>query len=148
MENAKDVVKELTFIQKVILFVKGGDEANVANILKIASKKWKKQIVLKERAIKELREKLVETLEEQDEYKADELAAYKESFLNVDVEIKGRDNVVEYVDFEYEQQISNAKDALNRRDNGISELKADTEAGIKKLEKQIAVYVSFLAEIK
>lgn len=150
MSADKKVTKkfeDMTFIEKVIAFVKGGDEANVKSILKIAAKKWRKQIVLKTRAIKDLNEKLIETLEEQDEYKADELAAYREAFLNIDVEIKGRDNVVDYVNHEYEQQIANAKSALDAREETISDLKTSVEKAVKQLNKEIKTYEAFLKEI-
>ena len=143
----KNSVKQ-TFLQKVLAFVNGGEEANIANVLRIAAKRWRKQITLKKRAIKDLQEKLVETLEEQEEYRTDELEAYKESFLNVDVEVKGRDNVVNYVNYNYEQQISNAKGALDKREETISGLKVDVGTAVKKLQKEINIYEGFLAEIK
>lgn len=140
--------KDMTFLEKAISFIKGGDEANVKNILKVAKKRWAKQIALKKRSIKDLKEKLVETLEDQQEYRADELAMYKESFLNIDAEIKGRDNVVYYVENSYEYQISNAKAKLDKRDVTIADLSSATAKAIEKLEAEIETYEDFIAEIK
>ncbi len=140
--------KDMSMIEKIICFVKGGDAANVAAILKVTAKKWEKQIKLKRRAIEELKEKLAETLDEQKDYKADELEIYEESFLNVDVTVKGRDAIGEYVDYTYEQQISDAKEALDARDKVIANHKEVTAKAIERLEKSIATYEEFLSKIK
>ena len=136
-----------TFIEQILEFVNGGEEVNVKNILKVATKKWNKQILLKKRAIKDIEEKLVETLEEQADYRSDDLTAYKESFLSVDVEVKGRDAIVAYVRDTYEQQISDAKYNLNKRDSRIDDFKANAASAIRNLEKEIKDYEGFLAEV-
>jgi hypothetical protein len=141
-------VESKSIIQRILEFINGGDEANVKNVVRVAVKKWEKQVALKTRAIKEIQEKLAEALEAQAEYQGDEELAYKEAFLNVDPEVKGRDNVIEYVNSVYEAQIAEAKYALVLRQGQIDNLKNQAEKAIAKLEKEIADYQSFLAEAK
>jgi len=138
---------EKTFIERVLEFINGGEEASVKNIQRTAIKRWKKQIETKELKIAELKRALEYEVNEQQEYLEDAKLALVESYLNIDAEVKGKDNVDSYVSNDYESQIANAKYNVEKHTKRIESLQTSANAAVEKLEKEIASYKSDIEAI-
>ena len=138
---------EKSFIERVLEFINGGEEASVKTIQRTAIKKWKKQIETKELRIAEIKRALEYEVNEQQEYLEDAKVALVESYLNIDAEVKGKDNVDAYVSDQYEYQIASAKGAVEKHTKRIESLQTSANAAVEKLEKEIASYKSDIEAI-
>ena len=139
--------EKLTFSQRVIAFVKGGDDANVIAVQNTAKQIWSKNIAVAKSNIEKLAAKLAEDLEAQAEYAADAKVVYEEAFLNITVEKLGRDQRVNYVKNEWQATIANALAKVERVEEKIAELKEEAKRATDDQLKSIATYEKYLAEI-
>lgn len=139
--------EKMSFAQRVLAFVKGGEESNVVAIQATAKKAWEKEISKAENNIKALGRKLAEDLEEQNEYLAEATIAYDESFLNVTITKLGHDERKTYVAGDYQRQIATALakvDSINAKIESLKKVSADT---IADYQKMIDTYKNYLAKI-
>jgi hypothetical protein len=132
---------EVSFVQRVLNFIKTDDESAVKNTQKQALKIWKKEISLAERAISRLKQDLAEEIEAKEEYITEAKEQLANSYLNIDVEaVKTVDDRKDYVENVYQQQIANAKAKVESLKKELSDLKDEVNAKIEKKEKAIAMY--------
>ena len=139
--------EKMSFTQRVLAFVKGGEESNVIAIQATAKKAWEKEISKAETNIKTIARKLAEDLEEQNEYLAEATIAYDESFLNVTITKLGHDDRKTYVAGNYQRQIATALakvDSINAKIESLKKVSADT---IADYQKMIDTYKNYLAKI-
>lgn len=104
-------MSKVNFAQRVIDFLKGGEEAKISRFHKKALKHLNDQIKLREDAIDELKEKSADLREE-----------YDEAVYNIDLDsIKSTEDIKMYVEsytdklFNYELRIKELEDAIEER---------------------------------
>jgi|ERR1035437_3365513 hypothetical protein len=141
-----DVTKK-SFVDRVIAFVKGGDDANVIAVQNTAKQIWTKAISVAKANIEKLATKLAEDLEAQVEYANDAQIAYEEAFLNITVEKLSRDERIVYVKNEWQGAIATALTNVDHVEAKITILKEEAKRKTDDEQKSIAIYEKYLAEI-
>jgi len=132
---------KVSFVQRVLSFIKTDDESAVKSTQKQALKIWSKEVSLAERAISRLKQDLAEEVESKEEYIAEAKEQLANSYLNIDVEaVKTVDDRKDYVENVYQQQIANAKAKVESLEKELSDLKDEVNAKIERKEKAIAMY--------
>lgn len=147
MTTKKTVSKKVEgFVGQVMNFLKVDDAKNAKAIVAMAKKEWAKQIKLKERKIKDVEEKLAEELMDQAEYLVEAKEALSEAYLNINVEVKGRDDIRRYLTT-YEQQIANAKAKVESIEEVIDDKKSTVDTFTGKVNREIDAYKSNIKAI-
>jgi len=136
-----------SFVERVIAFVKGGDDANVIAVQNTAKQLWTKAISVAKANIAKIATNLSEELEAQAEYASDAQVAYEEAFLNISVEKLSRDERVAYVKSEWQGAIANALYKVEKVESTITSLKEEAKRRTEAEEKSIATYEKYLAQI-
>jgi hypothetical protein len=120
-------------------FLKVDDITNAKAIKKAAIKKWQKQVKEKTRLIERVKEQLAEDIEVQNEYLVEAKEGLDEAYLNIDISVRGRDNIGSYLGT-YESQIAMAKAQVERVEDTISGLNSTVEAKVERANKEVANY--------
>lgn len=139
--------EKLTFGQRVLVYLKGGDEANVLAVQEMAKKLWEKNIEVAKNNIKKLGVTLAEELEAQAEYLAEATIAYQESFLNITTEKLSRDSRKAYIESEWQANIATTLHQVEKIEAKIRVIKEQSEKDVKAQESLIATYTKYLNEI-
>lgn len=138
----------MTFVEKALAFLNITEENSVSAIQKSAKKIWEKQVSNKTKAIIKLKEDCTETIEGLNEDLADLKGEYSEAFLNVSTDKMGRTERESYITGEYQYQIANALKKVEDKEKEIKDTQSTCDIKVEKLEKEIKMYNSYLAEIK
>lgn len=136
-----------SFAERVIAFVKGGDDANVIAVQNTAKQIWTKAISVAKANIEKLATKLAEDLEAQVEYANDAQIAYEEAFLNITVEKLSRDERIVYVKNEWQGAIATALTKVDHVEAKITILKEEAKRKTDDEQKSITIYEKYLTEI-
>lgn len=109
-----DESKQVSFVQKVIDFVKGGDEGKVARFQKKLVKSWNDQIKIRKDEIENANEEISDLKE-----------SLEEAVLNVDLNrIQTTQDTANYIE-EYSQKLHNIQDAISQKEEEITKAEGD-----------------------
>ena len=129
--------KEKTFVEKVLNFINGGEEATVKAVQKSALKQWKRQVELKTLKIEDIERRTRYEIGEQKEFLEGAKGELEEAYLNINGTVKGKREIDAYIDA-YKHQIANAKANVDNFKDAIKKLETDSAAAIEKLKKEIS----------
>lgn len=145
MSNAKTMTTETTWIQKVLAKLNLNEEGKVGLFKDSLIKTWKKQVLIREREITNLKEKEVEKVEEMTEVLTELQEEMAETFISVDVDqIKTKEGRDYYIG-EFDKKCNNVTAKVKRQETEIKSYKDSVSKLIETKEEEISAFKTKLS---
>jgi len=134
-------------INKIVDFLKTDEKTVVTKVMKRAKKLWGRKISQGEKQILAIRAEYVEKIEDAQESLSDAKTAYDESFMQIDITLKGNDQIDAFIEDSFQKSIKASMDKVQSLEDEIKDLKAAELIEIKEVKDAVKLYLTILAKI-
>ena len=136
------------YIARVLNFLKADDESSANGIKKVILNDYNNQVENKKLEIEDIIRKSLRENKEDEQRLEEAKQAYDESFLNLDLTVKGLDARKSYGRNEFRQQITIAKNTVECIEKEIEERSTKATEKVKILNKEIALFTEVITKLE
>ena len=130
-------IEKMSIVEKILAFVKGGNESRVSSFVNYTVKQYEKTISNRKKAITKQTEDCIDELERMNDILNDFIEEQESIILSVDVDkIKTRDDIESYFQ-DYDYKVSRAIAKVEEQKQLIEAYKESSDKKIKGFEEDI-----------
>lgn len=138
--------QKLNFFQRTLLFLQGGEEANVKKTIDHAYRDWESRIETDTSSLERAKVKCVNAIADKKRSLIDDKENLSEAYMKIDATVKTNEDRKAYMKI-YEKQISKAVSRVTSTEKEIETIQEDWDEKIEALTNSIVLYKSHLAEL-